>query len=428
MRARNIYQCDENCKKCNYINKKPTGYTIMDECLTDICPSKNEKLGNVDKLGGRHTDGYGWNPLGEFCGLCKHESCEECIKWANRDKKLRNNIPTQLKQEKTAKKDSHQNTEIKQVINKEEPKVKTDIPAITTSTNSIKDDVDMQTMLDKEMSQHTFVEREIVADNEPMDDFDMSDFSDMTKENKKLYEEIINNAMDDNQEDGDEIDFGFDETENMDYDEYGSIDFDDDDIPNPNEIADIDNDEDIENDDDNNEYEETDENIEVSKTENIQMTSTISPYWDIDEDEEFDEDDDAVFDLYETAGKLKASILFSAGTKIAKYQIREKGVLLTTTGTAKVTVKGSNESDGFSYCDPNRFPQYVRKGIMNGELYKNPNMQITDNSNFVLIYFHDLDGEMIEKNRINCGTSLPDADEDKVRKLLTKAMIDFSNQ
>lgn len=32
----------------------------------------------IDKCGGRHEEGLGWNPNGVFCGECSNMTCEGC--------------------------------------------------------------------------------------------------------------------------------------------------------------------------------------------------------------------------------------------------------------------------------------------------------------------------------------------------------------
>lgn len=32
----------------------------------------------IDKCGGRHEEGLGWNPNGVFCGECYNMTCEGC--------------------------------------------------------------------------------------------------------------------------------------------------------------------------------------------------------------------------------------------------------------------------------------------------------------------------------------------------------------
>ena len=32
----------------------------------------------TDLIGGRHSDGVGWNPNGVFCGECVRKTCEGC--------------------------------------------------------------------------------------------------------------------------------------------------------------------------------------------------------------------------------------------------------------------------------------------------------------------------------------------------------------
>ena len=32
----------------------------------------------TDNIGGRHSDGEGWNPNGVFCGECSNDTCESC--------------------------------------------------------------------------------------------------------------------------------------------------------------------------------------------------------------------------------------------------------------------------------------------------------------------------------------------------------------
>ena len=426
MREKNIYQCDANCQFCKYEKKNPTGYDDLDECTTDVCPNNHVLLGNIDKLQGRHSEGYGWNPLGEFCNICKHTSCEDCIKWSNREKKLRNNIPTELK---SPKKQPVQETKPEPIF--EEEKETTNQNIIEQALKIMEDEkrtkdihTANQTIIDMG---HTFIDTERVKDTrDELDDFDINDFDSVDIEdeysNESVESEIEtttfnNNDIDTEDTDADieindnrddelveDLDFGIEPTISDSIDDYadGNISFSDDDIPQPDEYENFEESDDDEKEEDDDEDDEED-----------------------DDYEDYDEDDEAEFSLFEQTRKLKASILFAPDTKIAQYNVRNNGVYLTVEGDAKVTVKGRNDSDGFSYCDPNRFPRYVREGILNGELYKNDNIKITDNSKFIFVYYHKIDDDLIKKDTMECKTDLTDASEEKLRKLLKVAMDKF---
>ena len=315
MRNKNVYQCNKNCINCNHEKARPTGIGFIDECLSDFCPFGNEKLGNIDKIGGRHTEGYGWNPLGEFCNFCKHETCDGCIKWSNREKKLRNLIPTELKPFVTKKTQISKNIvskiKDKDVVAKKEEDENKQIMSDTQET-PIKEVVGLF-----DTQQDTFVDNKKLKNIEDVTDEDIVAEYNETQTDDEIDE--LSEFNDDNSEDED-IDFG----EGLNNDEYSyetysdDVDFDEDEIPKPVE------------------YEEYNED---------------------DEDEDFDEDEDADFEMFVQTKRLKSPMLFSKGEKIAKYQVRNLGIILNAQGDAKVTVRGKNDSDGFSYRDSSRFPR-----------------------------------------------------------------------
>lgn len=435
MREKNIYQCDADCKSCTYEKKNPTGYDDFDECTTDKCPNNHTLLGNIDKLQGRHSDGYGWNPLGEFCNFCTHTSCEECIKWTNREKKLRNNIPTELK---SVKKQVH-SEERKEII-AEKPKENPNQSVIEQALKIMEEEKRIkksqganQAMFD---SNNTFIDTTRIKEvKDKTDNLDLENFND-DKNTKNINDDNLfdtsENIEEVNEFDETEIedlDFGVEPETTENSDEYYNVSFmeeEDDEIPPPS---------DFEGFDENEEDEETDKE-QNSKNNNIDngnneenKENDMDDDEDEDEDyEDYDEDDEAEFSLFEQTKKLKASILFAPDTKIAQYNVRNNGVYLTVEGNSKVTVKGRNDSDGFSYCDPNRFPRYVREGIISGELYRNENIQITDNSKFIFVYYHKIDDDYIKKDTMECKADLTDASEEKLRKLLKLAMDKFEEK
>lgn len=487
MKIKNLYECNENCKNCTYEFKKPTGYTVLDECCTDNCPHNNYKIGNVDKLGGRHVEGYGWNPLGEYCKECTHSNCDDCVKWSNRDKKLRNNIPPILKNPPVNKSQTitaKSNETIKSIVPNNNAQ---DNIVIESTTNA---DISEKITQPKENSATELVakvkeiinnngksplyaDKPIIKPNNPFDfDFDdkkeslfekldIDDVEDLFGQksinevnvtpasddieygiieqssititddffptepkfdvveiapdetlstelnNVSLESENVEEEQDDEDYSDDDIDFGmgdsFSEPDDT-FSDYDNVSFDGDDdyeIPMPDEYM---------------------EDLEILANAQKEMYTS-----DDDEDEDFDEDDDAQFELFEQTKKLKHSILFAPETKIAKYQVRNKGLYLSVSGEAKVTVKGRNDSDGFSYCDANRFPRYVREGILSGELYENPNISITDNTTFCFVYFEIENGEEILKQESPYIQSIDNATEDKIRKVLKKAFDSIVN-
>ena len=248
MRERNIYQCTEECRNCTYEKKNPTGYDDdFDECTTDHCPQNHYQLGNIDRINGRHSEGYGWNPLGEFCNQCKHTSCEDCIKWSNRDKKLRNNIPPELKQpKKTTTKESEP------IVVEHKEQEKTEANSVVEQALKIMEEekkiaeskIHDQAMLN---TNNTFIDTDRIADATSMDDFDFDDFDEeklkeikTEKVIKEIVETGINETPNDEKtieesEETDEIDFGMDITTNEETEDYADVSFDEDDIPAPDD-------------------------------------------------------------------------------------------------------------------------------------------------------------------------------------------------
>lgn len=389
MRVKNIYQCDISCTNCTYENKNPSGTGFIDECVTDTCPNNHFKLGTVDKLGGRHVEGYGWNPLGEFCNLCKHENCEDCIKWSNRDKKLKNATPTELKQ-KEEKKPVIVPQQNKEKVVAEQPvaeEVKETVkqknsPEVVQNVQNEDENEDIKTL-----KEHTFVERDNIKDV-PFDiladirKLQEQDKANNTSEDDELFED---------EDDEENVDFGLEMSETEDEDDYGQDQFDnddEDDIPKPIGYED---------------YADADD----------------------DDDDDFEEDDDAEFKMFVPTKFLKSPMLSPKGQQIAKYQVREYGILLVVCGDANVTVKGRNDSDGFSYRDSAKFPRYIKEKIMDESIYTDPNIKVTNNMYFNFVHFKEIDGDLVESGDKRCDIDISNASETKVHKIMKEVFDSF---
>ena len=48
-----------------------------------------------------------------------------------------------------------------------------------------------------------------------------------------------------------------------------------------------------------------------------------------------------------------------------------------------------------------------------------------NNSKFIFVYYNDIDGEILKRGSMECKTDLTDVTEEKLRKLLKRAMDKF---
>ena len=94
MTNKKVFECSRNCKNCTYENKQCGGYDEFSECISDKCPSGNYAIGNIDNVGGKHTNEGNWNPIGERCSLCAPKDCTNCDKWKRRQ--AENKTPLEL--------------------------------------------------------------------------------------------------------------------------------------------------------------------------------------------------------------------------------------------------------------------------------------------------------------------------------------------
>ena len=214
-------------------------------------------------------------------------------------------------------------------------------------------------------------------------------------------EETISADGAEDESDGDDIDFGEDFTSEDDGygfdDGYNDALFEQDEIPEPEEYR-------MERE----EYEEA--GIEADEAEEV--------------DEEYE---DADFDMTDSA-KFKASLLTPIGEEIAKLQINNTGVYLSVLGDCKITIKGRNDSDGFSYRDARRFPKYIIDKVLNKSIYRDPNMEVIDNTYFNLTYYEIKNGEIIPIDDVKLDVVFENPTPDSVKEVLYSEYKKFINK
>ena len=132
---------------------------------------------------------------------------------------------------------------------------------------------------------------------------------------------------------------------------------------------------------------------------------------------EREEYEEAGIDMTDSA-KFKASLLTPIGEEIAKLQINNNGVYLSVLGDCKITIKGRNDSDGFSYRDARRFPKYIIDKVLNKSIYRDPNMEVIDNTYFNLTYYEIKNGEIIPIDDVRLDVVFENPTPDSVKEVL----------
>ena len=211
-------------------------------------------------------------------------------------------------------------------------------------------------------------------------------------EPKQEVEEMSEETTtEDIEDEGDDIDFGEDlssDEDGLGFDDgYNDAMFEQDEIPEPEEYR-----------AEREEYEEA--GIEADEA--------------VEVDEEYE---DADFDMTDSA-KFKASLLTPIGEEIAKLQINNNGVYLSVLGDCKITIKGRNDSDGFSYRDARRFPKYIIDKVLNKSIYRDPNMEVIDNTYFNLTYYEIKNGEIIPIDDVRLDVVFENPTPDSVKEVL----------
>ena len=204
-----------------------------------------------------------------------------------------------------------------------------------------------------------------------------------------------------NEEEYEEIDFGdsFNDTDSFSdlIDEYNDVLFEnDDEIPEPDEYK-----------------------SEREEYENLGIS--------IEEAEEIDEEyDDAEFEMNDSQN-FKASILAPIGEEIARLQLKNDGVFLSVLGNCKITIKGRDDSEGFSYRDSKRFPKYIINRILDKSIYRDPNLEVVDNTFFNITYFTIKNGEIIPVDDIKLDISFDNPTPDIIKQILYDEYKKFIN-
>jgi hypothetical protein len=216
-------------------------------------------------------------------------------------------------------------------------------------------------------------------------------------ENAELEDEELEDDYDEDEED---IDFGDDFNnyeEDIEFDDgYNDAMFEEDEIPEPEEYK-----------------------IEREEYEHMGITT--------EEAEEVDEEyEDADFYMG-NSDKFKAPLLSPIGEEIAKLQIANSGVILSVLGNCKITVKGRNDSEGFSYTDARKFPRYIIKDVLNKGIYRDPNMEVIDNTYFNVTYFEIRSGEIIPIDDVKLDIEFDKVTPDIVKQVLYNEYKKFKN-
>lgn len=203
-------------------------------------------------------------------------------------------------------------------------------------------------------------------------------------------EEITFSEMPDDSSNEEEISFGEDYGN---YDESGFDDgyddsmFEEDEIPEPEEYR-----------------------VEREEYENAGIQA--------EEAEELEEDyEDAEFEMSDSM-KFKASLLSPIGEEIARLQIGNAGVILSVLGNCKITVKGTTDEEGFSYKDAKKFPKYIIKTVLNKSIYRDPNMEVVDNTYFNVTYFEIRSGEIIPVEDAKLDIQFDNPTSENVKRVL----------
>lgn len=203
------------------------------------------------------------------------------------------------------------------------------------------------------------------------------------------------------EEDEEDIDFGEDlssDEDGFEFDDgYSDAMFEQDEIPEPDEYK-----------AEREEYEEA--GIEAEDA--------------VEVDEEYE---DADFDMTDSA-KFKASLLTPIGEEIAKLQLNNTGVYLSVLGDCKITIKGRNDTDGFSYRDARRFPKYIIDKVLNKSIYRDPNMEVIDNTYFNLTYYEIKNGEIIPIDDVRLDVVFDNPTPDSVKEVLYNEYKKFKNE
>lgn len=146
-----------------------------------------------------------------------------------------------------------------------------------------------------------------------------------------------------------------------------------------------------------------------------------------EEAEEIDEDyEDADFEMSDSM-KFKASLLSPIGEEIARLQLNNSGVLLSVLGDCKITVKGRNDAEGFSYKDAKRFPRYIINTVLDKSIYRDPNMEVIDHTYFNITYFEIKSGEIIPIDDVRLDIKFDNPTPDNVKQILYNEYKKFKN-
>ena len=87
------------------------------------------------------------------------------------------------------------------------------------------------------------------------------------------------------------------------------------------------------------------------------------------------------------AYKFKHKFLAPIGEPIAELRIKDNVVTLSVLGNCRITIKGRNESDGFSYRDSRKFPKYIIERTIDGSIYRDNTMEVNDETYFNVTFY-----------------------------------------
>ena len=133
-----------------------------------------------------------------------------------------------------------------------------------------------------------------------------------------------------------------------------------------------------------------------------------------DIDEEFEYAD---FDMQE-AYKFKHKFLAPIGEPIAELRIKDNVVTLSVLGNCRITIKGRNESDGFSYRDSRKFPKYIIERTIDGSIYRDNTMEVNDETYFNVTFYKIKEGTPIPTDDKVIDVTFEDTSPDAIKKVL----------
>ena len=172
MTNKKVFECSRNCKNCTYENKQCGGYDEFSECISDKCPSGNYAIGNIDNVGGKHTNEGNWNPIGERCSLCAPKDCTNCDKWKRRQAENKTPVKTEAPKKPSSNAamwgaifddvyDMNDSVATKTIIKEKKPEVIVE-PVIKEKIEEVVTEIEKEAVKIEETIENTDIESEMV--------------------------------------------------------------------------------------------------------------------------------------------------------------------------------------------------------------------------------------------------------------------------